>query len=66
MSTVTGYNLRLKNMTFRKLRHISKIKHRSLNSQLTLLVEEFIANYEKVNGKINEEELFNSENEIEE
>ena len=63
MSTVTGYNLRLKNLLFRKLRYISKIKHRSLNSQITLLVEELVQSYEKVNGKITEEDLQESEKE---
>ena len=61
MSNITGYNLRLKTSTFRKLRYIANKNRRSLNMQLTLIVEELIHNYEKVNGKITEEELMSIE-----
>ena len=63
MKFKTGYNLKLKNQMFRKIKFIAYKNKRSINAHLTLLVEQHITEFEKVNGKITEEDLLESEKE---
>lgn len=44
--------LRIKDSTAKKLKYISEKSCRSLNQQMEYIMLQFIADYEKVNGKI--------------
>lgn len=44
--------LRVKDSTAKKLKYISEKSCRSLNQQMEFIMLQFIADYEKVNGKI--------------
>ncbi len=63
MKIKTGYNLKLKNILFKKLKYTSWKNKRSINAQLTMLVEQFIEQFEKINGKIEEKDLLEMEKE---
>lgn len=47
------FTLRLEETSHKKIKYISKIENRSLNSQIQNLVNKCITNFEKENGKIN-------------
>lgn len=64
MGNITGYNMRLKTNIFRKLRFIADKNRRSLNMQLTVIVEDLINIFEKANGKIEEKELLEFEKQL--
>lgn len=44
--------LRLEETTWEKISYLSKKNKRSLNSQIELLIEQYIEDYEKSNGPI--------------
>lgn len=48
--------IRIKDSTAEKLKFISEKSCRSLNQQIEYIMLQFIADYEKVNGKIESEE----------
>lgn len=47
-----GYALRVDEQAFEKLKVISNVNHRSVNSQIEVLIENCISEYERENGKI--------------
>lgn len=47
------FTLRLEETSHKKIKHISKVENRSLNSQIQNLVNKCINNFEKENGTIN-------------
>lgn len=51
-----SFNLRLKDETHRKIAKIAEKQSRSLNKQIEYITETFIAEYEKINGKLEKEE----------
>lgn len=58
---ITGFNLRLKNNIFRRIRYIAFKNRRSINMQITVIIEQYLKDYEKVNGKIEEKDIIESE-----
>lgn len=46
------YALRVDEVSFNKLKVISYANHRSVNSQIEMLIEQCISDYEKENGEI--------------
>lgn len=46
--------LRLKEETAKKIKHIAEIKERSLNGQIEYILKQYIQDYEKINGEIKE------------
>lgn len=46
------FNLRLDDITHEKIKVIANRQDRSQNKQVEFIVKQFIAEYEKVNGKI--------------
>ncbi len=49
---ITSTQIRIKTDTYEKLKKIADEKQRSINKQMNYIIEEFIKDYEKVNGKI--------------
>ena len=49
---ITSTQIRIKTDTYQKLKKIADEKQRSINKQMNYIIEEFIKDYEKVNGKI--------------
>lgn len=52
MSIIKRFTLRLHDRNFKKLDFIADKNKRSINAQIDYIIEEFIDNYEKFNGKI--------------
>lgn len=50
MKTTT--QLRITSESYKKIKVISKQKERSVNGQIVYILEQFIHDYEKINGKI--------------
>lgn len=46
------FNLRLKDEQDEKLKYIANKQERSKNKQIEFILNQFIAEYEKINGKI--------------
>ena len=49
---ITATQLRIKEEAFKKIKIIATEQGRSANGQITFILEQFIKDYEKVNGKI--------------
>lgn len=49
---ITSTQIRMKDETYKKLKIIAEEKQRSMNKQMNYVIEQFITDYEKVNGKI--------------
>ena len=49
---MVSLNLRLSDKTHEKISKIAEQQNRSLNKQIVHVVEQFIKDYEKINGKI--------------
>lgn len=49
---ITATQLRIKDESFNKLKIIAEKQGRSANKQICFILEQFIKDYEKVNGKI--------------
>jgi len=47
-----SFNLRLEDDTHAKISKIAELQNRSLNKQVIHLVEQYIKDYEKINGEI--------------
>lgn len=52
---MVSFNLRLDDKTHAKVTKIAEIQNRSLNKQVVHIIEQFIKDYEKINGQIDEE-----------
>lgn len=50
------FSLRVRDEQYAKLKSISNEKGRSMNKQIEQLIQQYIKDYEKVNGKIEVEE----------
>lgn len=48
--------LRLKESTEKKIKYICKQQNRSINAQINFILEQFIKDYEKINGEIKNEQ----------
>ena len=49
---VTSTQLRIKSATYEKVKSIADEKERSINKQINYIIEQYIKDYEKINGKI--------------
>lgn len=49
---VTSTQIRMNDESYKKLKIIAEEKQRSVNKQMNYVIEQFISDYEKVNGKI--------------
>lgn len=49
---ITNTQLRIKSATYAKVKKIAEEKERSINKQINFIIEQYIKEYEKVNGKI--------------
>lgn len=56
---IRSTQLRIKEKTYEKIRKIAEEKERSINKQINFIVEQYINDYEKINGKIEIEEKKN-------
>ena len=52
---MVSFNLRVEDETHAKISKIAEIQNRSLNKQVIHLIEQFIKDYEKINGEIKTE-----------
>lgn len=52
---MVSFNLRLDDKTHAKVTKIAELQNRSLNKQVVHIVEQFIKDYEKINGQIDSE-----------
>lgn len=52
MKSRKTFTLRVNEDTLNRLHYIAKLNKRSANNQIELLIETFIADFEKSNGKI--------------
>lgn len=48
----TATQLRIKDTNFKKIKIIAEEQGRSTNGQICFIIEQFIKDYEKINGKI--------------
>ena len=49
---ITNTQLRIKTSTYKKVKKIAKTNERSINKQIIFIIEQYIKDYEKVNGQI--------------
>lgn len=49
---ITSTQLRIKEEAYTKVKAIAETQKRSINQQINFIIEQFIKDYEKVNGKI--------------
>jgi len=47
-----SFNLRVEEKTHAKISKIAEIQNRSLNKQVIHLIEQYIKDYEKINGEV--------------
>lgn len=47
-----NYHLRLKTENYDKIQKIAELSNRSLNKQIETAIETYLADYEKINGKV--------------
>ena len=59
--TMYTSQFRLKDDTAKKLKFIAKASCRSMNQQLEHIILQFISDYEKVNGKIDQSKIENED-----
>lgn len=52
MSNRKTFTLRVEETTLQQLHYISKLNKRSVNNQIEMLIENFIADFVKENGEI--------------
>lgn len=52
---MVSFNLRLSDETHGKVSKIAEQQNRSLNKQVVHIIEQFIKDYEKINGKVETE-----------
>lgn len=52
MSIIRRFTLRLRESNYLKIDYIADKSKRSVNSQIEYIIENFITDYEKFNGKI--------------
>lgn len=53
---ITCTQLRIKTQTYEKVKKIAQNKERSINKQINFIIEQYIKDYEKINGNIETEE----------
>lgn len=46
------FSMRLKETDYSKIKIISEVQNRSMNKQIETILQQFIKDYEKVNGEI--------------
>ena len=49
---ITRIQLRIKDESYEKLKLIAEEKERSINKQIIYILEQYLKDYEKINGKI--------------
>ena len=49
---ITNTQLRIKTSTYEKIKTIADEKERSINKQIIYILEQYLKDYEKINGKI--------------
>lgn len=49
---IASTQLRIKEETYEKVKVIAENQQRSINQQINFIIEQFIKDYEKVNGKV--------------
>lgn len=49
---MVNYALRLEEKSYQKVKSIAKKQARSVNKQIEFIITQFLADYERVNGKI--------------
>ena len=52
---IANTQLRIKEETYSKVKAIAENQQRSINQQINFIIEQFVKDYEKVNGKIEPE-----------
>lgn len=51
------FNLRIKDLQDEKIKYIAENQQRSKNRQIEFILQQFIQDFEKVNGRITENDL---------
>ena len=49
---ITNTQLRIKSATYKKVKKIAAEKERSINKQINFIIEQYIKEYERINGTI--------------
>lgn len=56
-SNEVAFQLRINNILYAKIKYIAKTQHRSINQQISYVLDLFIQDHENSNGAIQNEEI---------